>query len=134
MIWFNLFYLGFLRHRSASLVKSTMPISCPQTFPAIGPKIFWFLMELSLNLKSRILGLSFRAPIALYWPKLFSSGSWQNLSVKSRDIFDMMLQKKLNSFYDRINCNFQTLKCLARNKHITTSISWEITRTLFNRC
>ena len=75
-------FLGFLRHGSASLVKSTMPISCPQTFPAIGRKIFWFLMELPLNPKSRTLGLSFLAPIALCWPKYFSSGSWQNLSVK----------------------------------------------------
>ena len=62
-------FLGFLRHGSASLVKSTMPISCPQTFPPIGQKIFWFLIELSLNPKSRMLGLSFLAPIALCWPK-----------------------------------------------------------------
>ena len=51
-----------------------------------------------------------------------------------QNIFDMMLQKKLNSFYDGMNCNFQTLKRLPRDKHVTTSISWEIARTLFNRC
>ena len=57
-------FLGFLRYGIASLVKSTMPISCPQAFQAIGLKIFGILMELSWNPKSRILGLSFRAPIA----------------------------------------------------------------------
>ena len=31
-------FLGFLRYESASLVKSTMPISCLQTFRAIGQK------------------------------------------------------------------------------------------------
>ena len=44
-------------------------VSCPQIFPAIGRKIVWFLMELSLNPKSRTLGLSFLAPIALCWQK-----------------------------------------------------------------
>ena len=49
-----------------------------------------------------------------------------------QNIFDMMLQKKLNSFFDQMNCNFQILKCLPRDKHIiTASISWEITRALY---
>ena len=43
-------------------------------------------MELSLNPKSQTLGLSFLAPIAFYL-------TW-------------LLQRKLNSFYDRMNCNF----------------------------
>ena len=67
--WHQFNFLGFLQHGSALLVKSTMPISCPKTFPANGQKIFWFLMEWLLNPKSQILGLSFRAPTALCWPK-----------------------------------------------------------------
>ena len=51
-----------------------------------------------------------------------------------QNIFDTMVQKKLNSFYDRMHCNFQTLKRLPRDRYITTSISSGITRTLFNRC
>lgn len=56
--WYDLTqsFLGFLRHGSVSLVKSTMLLSYPQTFPAIGPKFIWFLMGLSLNPKSRCLG------------------------------------------------------------------------------
>ena len=59
-------FLGFLRHGSASLKKSTMPIYCPQTFPAICQNI---LISDEINPKTQMLGLSFRASIALCGPK-----------------------------------------------------------------
>ena len=97
-------FLGFLQYGSASLVKSTMPVSCPQKFPAIGQKIFWFLMELSLNPKSQTLGLSFLAPIALCADLVIFKCVLRKPFCQN--IFDMILQKKLNSFYDRLNCSF----------------------------
>ena len=94
-------------------------------FPATGRRIFRFLIELSLNRKSRMVGLSFRGPIADQ-----SSFQWFLVKLFPQNVFDTMLQKKFNSFYDRINCKFQTLKCWPREKDITTTFR----KKLLARC
>ena len=92
-------------------------------------KCFWFLIALSLYLKSTILGLSFLDLKDLCLPNQFSKAFCQY-------ILNLMSKKKLGSFNDLIiNTYFQSFICLPRYRyqHFLASIFCKVFLALLNR-